>query len=108
MNQNPLEKGPEKILTKEEVLRVISRFLENSTVTRELSDDKGLYLLETQVAEEEQKEIIEYQYMRKGRFGKNQSSDTSIYIVYYQNGVPTGGNIVAIYNPKTEEWKDIR
>ena len=46
--------------------------------------------------------------MRKGRFGKNQSSDTSIYIVYYQNGVPTGGNIVAIYNPKTEEWKDIR
>lgn len=107
MNQNPLEKNPERILSKEEVIITMSRFLENLTVTRELSDDKGLYLLEAQVAGKESGEVIEYQYMRKGAFpNQNREVETSICAYYYQDGVPISGETIAVY--RSGEWKDVR
>ena len=58
MNQNPLEKGPERILTKEEVMKVMSRFLENPVLTRELFNAQGLYLLEVQVKGKEHTNMV--------------------------------------------------
>lgn len=47
--ENSIEKGPEMIPTKEEVMEIISRFEKNTAFVRELSDEQGLYLLEVQV-----------------------------------------------------------
>lgn len=109
MNQNPLEKSPERIPNKEEMVLAMARFLENLSVTRELSDNVGLYLLEAQVAGKEEGEIIEYQYMRKGAFpNQNREVETSICAYYYQDGVPISGETIAVYNSETREWKDVR
>jgi hypothetical protein len=109
MNQNSFEKGPERILTKEEVMRVMSRFLENPVLTRELSNAQGLYLLEVQVNGKEPGEVIEYQYMRKGAFpNQNREVETSICAYYYQDGVPISGETIAVYKSETNEWKDVR
>ncbi len=109
MNQNPLEKNPERIPTKEEVVMAMSRFLENLAVTREISDSKGLYLLEAQVAGKEPGEIIEYQYMRKGAFpNQNREVETSICAYYYQDGMPISGETIAVYKSETGEWKDVK
>src|SRR3989344_3203805 len=107
MNQNPLEKGPEQIPTKEEVLEVMARFLGNPFLTRELPDNKGLYLLEAQVSGKEPGEVIEYQYMRKGAFpDQNREVETSICAYYYQDGVPISEETIVVY--RSGEWKDVR
>lgn len=105
MNENLIERIRERIFTKGEVMEIISRFVENPTLTRELSDNDGLYLLEAEVPGKEPGETIEYQYMRKGRFGKNQSTETSLYVAYYQDGMPIGGEKVAFYDSELNQWK---
>ena len=106
--ENSFEKGPEKIPTKAEVMEVISRFAENTILTRELSDEQGLYLLEVKIEGENPSEITQYEYVRKGRFPDgNQSSGTVIHVVYYQNEVPIGGHDVANYDSETGEWKEV-
>jgi hypothetical protein len=108
MNQNPLEKSPERIPTKVEVMEIISRFVENPTISRELSDAQGLYLLEAEIKGQEQGEIIEYQYMRKGMHGKNQARETGICVTSYKDGVPEHSEMVLVYNPESNQWKDVR
>ena len=109
MNQNPLEKSLERIPNKKEVIIAMSRFLENLAVTRELSDDRGLYLLEAQVSGKKPGETIEYQYMRKGAFpNQNREVETSICAYYYQDGTPVSGETIAVYESETGEWKDAR
>ena len=66
--ENDIEKGPERIPTREEVLDIIRRFEANAKVSRELLDEKGLYLLEAQIEGPELGETVQYEYMRKGRF----------------------------------------
>ncbi len=107
--KNYIEKGPERIPTRDEVMEVISRLAENSTVVRELTDEQGLYLLEANIEGEEEGEVIQYQYMRKGRFPDNKSaSDTGVCVVYFQGGVFVSGTTVAKYNPETGEWREIK
>jgi hypothetical protein len=108
MNQNPLEKSPERIPNKVEVMEIISRFVENTTISRELSDAQGLYLLEAEVKGREEGEIIEYQYMRKGIHGKNQARETGICLTTYVNGVPAHSDMVLVYSPESNQWKDVR
>ena len=104
--KNYIEKGPERIPTREEVLDVIARVAENASISRELSDDYGLYLLEARVEREKQGDTIQYEYMRKGRFpNHNEAVETAIYSVEYENGLPVGGEKVAIYKPETSEWE---
>jgi hypothetical protein len=43
------ERSVESIPTKEEVLLEIAKHCENPTIKRELSDEKGVYLLEAEV-----------------------------------------------------------
>ena len=63
MNQNRVERGPERILTREEVIATISSFIDNSAIkiektARELSDEKGLYLLEVEIKGKEEAETL--------------------------------------------------
>ncbi|MEK7609976.1 MAG: hypothetical protein AAB470_02560 [Patescibacteria group bacterium] len=103
------EKGPERIPTKEEVLEVIARYIENATFVRELSDEQGLYLLEVKVQGEKTGETIQYEYIRKGKFpNHNESVSTVIHIVYYENEIPVGGHDVANFDSETGEWKDVK
>jgi hypothetical protein len=102
-----IEKGPEKVPTREEVLEIISRSTEGSIFVRELSDENGLYLLETRKEGEKAGETIQYEYMRKGRYpDQGEASETAPHIVYYKSDVPVGGDKIAVYNSETSEWKN--
>jgi hypothetical protein len=103
---NPFEKGPERILSTAEVMEVIKRFAENAEIQRELSDEHGVYLIEATVPGDAEGEVIEYGYMRKGQFGRNQASETALHKVIYDNGMPIGGDKVSVFNPETGEWID--
>jgi hypothetical protein len=105
---NSSEKKPEVILTSEQILEALSQHAEGFTLSRELSDEKGVYLREIEVVGENEGEVIEYQYMRKGVHPNNNVSDvTTISRIYYQDGVPVGGDKVATFNEETGEWKTL-
>ena len=107
--ENSNEKGHERILSKEEVIEVIRGFAENAELVRELSDEQGLYLLEAKVEGEGQGEVIQYEYMRAGRFpNHNEASETAIHIMYYENGVAQIGNKLAVYNSETQQWDEVK
>jgi hypothetical protein len=100
------EKSIESIPTKEEILLEIAKHCENPTVKRELSDEKGVYLLEAEIAGSQPGETTEYIYQRKGEFPNGSKAlETIINVTYFQDGVPIGGNSIAEYNPETKTWK---
>jgi len=102
--ENP-EKEP-KIHTKEEVLDFISSFVENPIVSRELSDEKGLYCLEVKIEGKEPGEVIEYEYTRKGRvLNGSIALETAMHTNYYQDDMPIGGEKIAVFNEDTGEWE---
>jgi hypothetical protein len=103
-----IESRPEKILTGAEVLEAISAYAEGYTLGRELSDEKGVYLREVEVKGEKEGEVTEYRYIRKGEYANNNAStETVIERVTYEDGVPTGGERVAVFNDETGEWKKL-
>jgi hypothetical protein len=103
-----IESKEERILSSQEVLDAISQFAEGYTPGRELSDEKGVYLREVELEGEKAGETIEYQYMRKGNHGKqNASTETAISVIYYDDGMPVGGQRVAILNEETGEWEKV-
>ncbi len=106
--QNFFEKRGDRIFTKEEVLATIGRFAEGKEVTREKSDEHGLAVLEVTVEGGEGK-TTEYQYTRKGRLlnsGGAIEGSTSINAYYYEDGMPTGTEVVSMYNEETGVWED--
>ena len=103
-----MERNRERILTKSEVMEIISRLVENPTISRELSDTQGLYLLEAEINDPEKDQTIEYQYMRKGIHGKNQARETGICMTSYIKGIPEHSEMILVYNSKNNEWKDVR
>ena len=106
--ENFAEKAPERIPERTEVLEVISRFCENPAIVRELSDDLGLYLLEVKVLGENPGEIVQYEYRRQGVFpDHNESTETVIHKVYYENGMPVGGEKMAVLKDGGV-WEDIK
>jgi hypothetical protein len=107
--ESPIEKGPERILSKAEVFEAISRFAENAKLVRELYDEQGLYLLEVKIEGGAPGETAQYEYIRKGAYPDgNQSSGTVIHVVYYENEVPVGGYNVADFNYDTGSWDMIQ
>ncbi len=104
--ENPIEKGPERILSKEEVLEVLNRFESNPTITRELVDENGLYMLEATGPGHKPGVTIEYVYLRKGKFPGFSTPETAINRMYYENGVPYTGNTASVYNPTMDQWED--
>jgi len=107
--ENSIEKGPERIPIKEEVMEVISRFEKATTFVRELSDEQGLYLLEVQAEGKEPGEVTQYRYQRKGTFpNHNESLETVIQVVYYQDEIPVGGTNIAEYKSETGQWEEVK
>ena len=108
--ENFFETKSERIPTKGEIMEQISRFAEGVTVTKELSDTKGLYLLQVTIEGKNTGEIIEYEYQRKGRFqNHNERTVTGIDVTYYdENGIPYTGSNLAEFNDATGEWKEIK
>ncbi len=93
---NIFEKGPEAVPTPEEVKSVFEQLLEGREYkeARRLEDEKGLYLWDIVVSEEEGS--TEYSYMRKGRYGEGQASATAIHVAFFdKEGMPAGGHSVA-------------
>ena len=91
--------SPEKtehIPTEEEVRGVFQELIAGPyTESRKLEDEKGLYLLDVTVPGQEDGEIIEYSYMRAGRYPEGQASNTRIDKTIYQDEMPVGGEGVA-------------
>jgi len=110
--ENNIEKGPEGFLTKEEVLKVLSRWVsleadaetEPAKIRRELSDEQGLYLLELEEEGEQPGETVEHMYMRKGEHGKNATGKTIISVTSYKDGMPTGGYTLATFDEASRIW----
>jgi len=94
------EKGPETIPTMEEVRSVFEQLIggESYEDIKVMEDDQGLYLWEIKVGDD-----TEYSYMRKGTYEQGGASETKIYVVYTDNGLPIGGDEVAKYDDG--EWQ---
>lgn len=99
----------EHIPTSEEVLGVIKEIIGKNAYEkiRELSDEKGLYLLEVKTTSKEG-EPIEYGYMRKMSKGTHEEGSitvTEIHVTYFDdNGVPISGHSIA--KLVDGKWKD--
>lgn len=80
---------------------------------RKLYDEKGLYLWEIKVAEENGS--VGYEYIRKGNYREKRLAggaplETSVHITWFDNdGLPISGTSVAnFFNGKWEYCKDAR
>ncbi len=114
MKKSPFESRPqslkdlaEKILTifpREEILEAMSQYTEGYSVTRELSDEKGIYLLEVEGPADQEGVVTEYQYKRRNNSPHNGAVQTVINRVYYQDGVPIGGEPVAHFDEIEGRW----
>jgi|GEM_PF-1194346 len=94
----------EQIPTEEEVRGVFQEIIAGPYAeSRKREDGRGLYLLDVTVPGEKDGEVIEYSYMRAGRYAEGQASNTRIDKAVYQDGVPVAGEGVAeLING---EWK---
>jgi len=101
---------PEHIPTSEEVLSLFKELVgENEyEVVRKLEDERGLYLWEIKIAQEDGS--IEYSYIREGNYKERglaggSALETAIHITYFDNdGVPISGHSVA--KLIDGNWKD--
>ncbi|MFA5791437.1 MAG: hypothetical protein WC884_00145 [Candidatus Paceibacterota bacterium] len=104
-NAPAAEKSPDHILSREEVIEVLSRYAERGVITRELSNEDGIYLLEMTTEGPQVGETTEFTYRRMGTYpNKIQSPETLIEAAYYQDGFPISADTLATYNPQTGTW----
>lgn len=100
---NRSETGPERILSREEILAQINTRCESFNIERELADADGVYLLEV-VASDNSKRYV---YQRKGLFPigakKIESGGTTIRSEDLDDGY---AETLADYDPATNEWID--
>ncbi len=104
------ENAPEKFPTKEEIFEFIRTAFEkeNLVVVREESNTEGLYLIDVKSEETADGEVAQYEYMRKGNFGDlGGAIETAIYVTYYQDEIPIGGEKVAVYDHESGNWVKI-
>lgn len=91
------ESKRERIPTAEEVHAIFKELINGEyKETLKLEDEKGLYALEIEVQGSGEGETSEFLYVRKGRHKSgHQSSENSIDVVYYKDGMPISGTQVA-------------
>lgn len=100
MNENfgGFENKKEDIPSEEEVTKFLVDLIgeRKFKITQSFGDEKGLYFLEARIENEEG--MIEYEFMRKGRFGKKKSLSSNVSVAFYnKDGMPEGGEIIARY-----------
>lgn len=107
MLQESSEMPIEKIPTREEVIQIFERYATDYRIVYEQFDQYGPVLLYIEVSGDKPGETVQYQYMRKGNFsGQPERSATTMHIVYYKDGVPTGGYNIACYIDETGQWEE--
>jgi hypothetical protein len=108
MEENTIERSPEMIPTRTEIMDVIHHFAEHFTLISEKSDERGTYFLEVKVEGSEPGEYVQYEYTRKGRFPDgHMSTSTVIQRVFYTDDIPQpGSDNLADYDNETGEWKE--
>ncbi len=108
--KNQFEYGPEHTPTREEIMAIITRFVESPeklAIIRELSDQEGVTLLDMRIEGEKPGETTEYLYQRKGIMPNGvMTSWTSIEVSYYEDGQIVNGKRIAVYNYENSEWND--
>ncbi|MDB5236908.1 MAG: hypothetical protein JWL88_10 [Parcubacteria group bacterium] len=108
---NKIENEAEKIPSRESVLAAMETYVgEGATISKELSDDKGLYLLEMETTGENEGDVTRYEYVRKGKHasGHDYSGiDTKITVVYYENDIAVFADQIAKLDVETGEWKSL-
>ena len=106
-SNNYIERGNERIPTREEILDVIGRHAERYEIRQELYDENGPCLIEAEG--EKAGETVEYQYIRKGEFPSGYvSSGTTINVLYFdKEGISCTSDTIAIYNHQTGEWQNV-
>lgn len=96
MNHENFESKSEQFPSKEIVLDEINKHAEGLelNVTKELSDDTGIYFLEM-VSENPDSEgyIREYTYSRKS-LKTEEDLPPKVYVAYFEDGMPVGGEEV--------------
>jgi len=104
--ENNFESRQEKIPTKEEVLNFLSEHIEGYVVLRELSDVRGLFLLEATIDDPSTGDKMEYGYMRKGNHGRyGGTTATEIHLTAYDaDGMPNAGGLYASLDEASGEW----
>lgn len=102
-----IEKGPEHIPSRTEVLEQIGMLIGKFDLIRELSDGAGPYLLEVSIKGKKEGEATMFRYSRKGEHAGNICPLNEIQVVYFENGEPVGGRNVAFYDEASGQWQDV-
>jgi hypothetical protein len=104
MSENPLEQRNERILSKQEIMQVLSRYTEGKgEITRELANGEGIYLLEVTTKGPEEGRTTEFTYSRSGvHTDKIRNAKTVIEVCYWKDGIPDDADTLATYG--AGEW----
>jgi hypothetical protein len=62
---------------------------------RHIGDAEGPYILEVAIPGKKEGETTQYEYIRAGEYKEGASLATEIHKVYYEKGIPVGGELVA-------------
>lgn len=91
------ENQGEKIPTKEDILNIIQEHFEGLEyeVSRELSDDGGVYLLEIITKVDSDGYTREYTYSRKS-LKTGEELEPKVYVAYMEDDIPVGGEEINI------------
>lgn len=99
MNENipTNENQAEKILNEREVLNMFEEITGGDfEISRSLENEDGLYILEVQT-KDEAGDIVQYNYIREGKYLEGSSSETVIDVVFFSDGIPVGGHSIKKY-----------
>lgn len=98
------EAAAEHIPTREEILGLFEQAANGKELkeTRALVDELGPYLIEAETPGDAPGETTELSYKRRGKFTECEASKSTIELVYYEDGIPVGGKVIA--DLENGEW----
>ena len=95
------ERGPERILSREEILAKIKSYCEQFTVERELADEAGVYLLEVVAADNSKRYAYQRKRLLPGQPKGVESASTTIWSEDLDDGY---SRTLADFDAEKNEW----
>ncbi len=91
------ETSAERIPTREEILGLFEQLANGKELkeTRALEDELGPYLIEAETPGDAPGETTELSYKRGGEFKECAAITSTIELIYYEDGMPVGGKVIA-------------
>ena len=103
--ENIPQNKPERIVSKEELLEIISRFAPHAVVVKETTDDKGVSFLELKAEGEKEGTFTEIDYRRdKHNMSRDGVRLISIHMTSYEDDMPFTGNEIRLCESESGEW----